>query len=190
LTNNQDHLFFVDMGNSTGFFSHFTQLAPPAKAFIPYGFSSMGWASGAAIGGKLGKPGQTCICITGDGAFLMNGTELQVAARHHIGVVYLVLFDNYYGMVHHGEMMVSRQFDNVDDPYYDLGQPDLVKFAESLGAEAYAVTEPGDFEQHFPTACSRANSLHKPQVLIISIDHRERPPLGARFKSLAKQLAK
>lgn len=120
----------------------------------------------------------------------MNGIELQVAARYHVGVVYIVLFDNYYGMVHHGEMTVSRQFDNMDDPFYDLGRPNLVQFAEALGAHATSITQPGAFEEQLPAACARANATHQPQVLIVAIDHRERPPLGNRFKSLAKQLAR
>ncbi|WP_158512970.1 thiamine pyrophosphate-binding protein [Flavisolibacter tropicus] len=188
LAKDNAYSFFVDMGNCTGYFSHFMQLEAPAKAYVPCGFSSMGWASGAVIGGQLGSTDTTCICVTGDGAFLMNGVELQVAARYSVGVVYIVLYDNFYGMVHHGEMTVANQFDKMDDPYYDLGAPDLVQFAESLGATAYAVTQPGAFEQLLPEACANARLEKKPQVLVVSIDHREKPPLGNRFKSLSKQL--
>ena len=131
------------MGNCTGWATHCLRIAPPARVFYPCGLSSMGWSLGAVIGGKVGRPENTAIALTGDGSFLMNGTELVTAVRYRVGAVYIVLNDNYLGMVNHGEHAQSGGEYALDDPYFSLGDPDLVKFSESLGAAAYEVTKPG-----------------------------------------------
>ena len=124
--------FFLDIGNSTGFFSHYVQLSLPNLLYSAYGFTCMGWSSGAAVGAKIASPHLTCVAIMGDGAFLMNGIEIQTAARYRVGVIYMVMFDNCYGMVNHGEN-ASSKYPVLQDDYYSLGSPDLIKFAESLG---------------------------------------------------------
>ena len=173
--------FFIDMGNCTGFFNHYTQIDPPNRVFAPYGFSSMGWANAAVIGGKVGDPERINIAISGDGAFLMNGVEVQSAARHRIGAVYLILFDNHYGTVHHGEMSVMNDLSKMDDNYYCLGEPDLTMFAKSLGAEAYYIEKPEEIIPSLEKACERADSEKKPQVIVFKIDHKEKAPFGGRY---------
>jgi acetolactate synthase-1/2/3 large subunit len=178
---------FLDMGNCTGFFNHYVQLDPPSRVFAPYGFSSMGWACGAVIGAKAALPHVPCIAIVGDGAFLMNGVELQSAARHRIGAVYLVLNDGYYGTVHHGEISTSGDESRIDDDTYSLGTLDLPTFAESLGATAHPVDEPGQLAVALSTASDQADRDERPQVIVVRVDHREKPPFGGRYHSLEKK---
>ncbi|HYO52072.1 thiamine pyrophosphate-binding protein [Archangium sp.] len=176
---------YVDMGNCTGWATHCLRIAPPARIFYPCGLSSMGWSMGAVIGGKIGRPENTAIALTGDGSFLMNGTELVTAVRYRVGAVYIVLNDNYLGMVNHGEHAQSAGEYPLDDPYFSLGEPDLVKFSESLGARAYEVTRPGQLAELLPQVLQRADEERRPQVLVCRIDHREVPPYGDRFAAVA-----
>lgn len=179
--------FFLDIGNSTGFFSHYVQLGLSNLLYSSYGFTCMGWSNGAAIGAKLASPHLTCIAIMGDGAFLMNGVELQTAARYNVGVIYMVMFDDAYGMVKHGMNAISKHV-YPENNYYSLGTPDLVKFAESLGANGYLIDKPGQLPNHLTLACKNAETFKKPQVLIVKIDPNEQAPFGLRYKSLRKAI--
>ncbi|HEX7240200.1 MAG TPA: thiamine pyrophosphate-binding protein, partial [Longimicrobiaceae bacterium] len=127
---------YVDMGNCTGWATHCLRVSPPTRVFYPSGLSSMGWSCGAVIGGKLARPERAAVALVGDGAFLMNGTEVNTAARYGVGAVYVVLNDDSLGMVNHGEHAQNGGAYPLDDPFYGLGGPDLAKFAESLGAAA------------------------------------------------------
>ena len=176
---------YVDMGNCTGWATHCLRLAPPTRVFYPCGLSSMGWSVGAVIGGKVGRPERTAIALTGDGSFLVNGTEVLTAARYRVGAVYVVLNDDSLGMVNHGEHAQSGGEFPLEDPYFSLGNPDLVRFSESLGAQAYEVTRPGQLAQLLPQVLQRADSERRPQVIICKIDPREVPPYGDRFAAVA-----
>ncbi len=176
---------YVDMGNCTAWATHCLRITPPTRVFIPCGLSSMGWSMGAVIGGKLGRPENTALALTGDGAFLMNGTELLTAVRYRVGAVYLVLNDNYLGTVNHGEHVQARDEFPLEDAYFSLGDPDLVKFAESLGARGYEVTKPSQLAQLLPQVLQRADEECLPQVIVCRIDYREVPPYGDRFATVA-----
>lgn len=175
---------YVDMGNCTGWATHCLRIVPPARIFYPSGLSSMGWSCGAVVGGKAGRPDRVALALTGDGSFLMNGTELLTAARYKIGTVTLVLNDNYLGMVNHGERAQVGHY-SLDDDFYALGNPDLVQFAESLGARAYKARQPGDVARLLAQAIEHARQDRQPQVIVAEIDHRIPPPYGERFKAVA-----
>ncbi|WP_239470093.1 thiamine pyrophosphate-binding protein [Archangium violaceum] len=176
---------YVDMGNCTGWATHCLRIAPPARVFYPCGLSSMGWSMGAVIGGKVGRPENTAIALMGDGSFLMNGTELVTAVRYQVGAVYVVLNDNYLGMVNHGEHAQAKGEYALDDSFFSLGDPDLVRFSESLGARAYEVTRPGQLTRLLPEVLRRADEERRPQVIVARIDYREVPPYGDRFAAVA-----
>lgn len=173
---------YVDMGNCTGWSAHCLTVAAPARAFYPCGLSSMGWSCGAVIGGKIARPERTAIALVGDGAFLMNGVEVNTAARYGVGAVYVVLNDDYLGMVNHGEH--AQLGTPLDDDYYSLGGPGLAAFAESLGARAYRVERPGELSWVLPDALAAADAERRPQVVVVRVDPREVPPYGARFASV------
>jgi len=174
---------YVDMGNCTGWATHYLRVAPPARVFTPCGLSSMGWSCGAVIGGKLARPENAAIALVGDGAFLMNGTEVNTAARHGVGAVYLVFNDDYLGMVNHGEHAQTGAHP-LDDPYYALGGPDLAAFAESLGARAHVVERAGELDALLPAVLRLADEERRPQVIVARVDFREVPPYGDRFESV------
>jgi acetolactate synthase I/II/III large subunit len=174
---------YVDIGNCTGWATHCLGIVPPARIFYPCGLTSMGWSLGAVIGGKVGRPDRAAIALTGDGSFLMNGTELVTAVRYQVGAVYLVLNDNYLGMVNHGEHAQQGEYP-LEDSFFSLGEPDLVKFSESLGARGYEVTRPGQLSELLPRVLRQADEERRPQVIVARIDFREVPPYGDRFAAV------
>lgn len=175
---------YIDMGNCTGWATHCLHVSAPTRIFIPCGLSSMGWTCGAVIGGKVGRPDRIAMAITGDGSFLMNGTEMLTAARHRVGTVTLVLNDNFLGMVNHGERAQDSSYP-LEDDFYGLGNPDLESFSTSLGAKAHTVTGPGQLAAMLPEVFRRADADRQPQVIVARIDYREVPPYGDRFAAVA-----
>lgn len=174
---------YVDMGNCTGWATHCLHISPPARMFVPCGLSTMGWSCGAVLGGKLARPERCALALLGDGALLMNGTEINTATRYGIGAVYLVLNDDALGMVNHGEHHQTGH--PLDDGYYGLGGPDLVAFARSLGADAHAVATAGQAATALRVAFMAADATGRPQVIVARIDGREVPPYGERFRAVS-----
>lgn len=169
-----DSLLFIDAGNCVGWSVHYLEIKPPMEIFTSLSMGPMGFAVGAVVGGKIGRPDKTCICITGDGAFMMQGSEISTAKQYQIGAIWIVLNDNDLGMVTQG--MEFRFKNNNWKGVYALGSPDLVKYSEGLGAEAYTVNKPEDLKEIMPQVLKRANKDGVPQVIIINIDKSLVPP--------------
>jgi acetolactate synthase-1/2/3 large subunit len=116
----------------------------------------------------------------------MNGAEISTAARYRIGAIWLVLYDNSLGMVNHGEMVTGNHEFPLEDPYYQLGSPDVVGFARALGADGYWIEAPGQLAALFPEVLARANQDGRPQVVAARIDPRELAPILDRFETLTR----
>lgn len=168
---------FLDIGNTTGWCWHHLAIDPPHRTFSNTAMGSMGWALGAAIGGKLAEPAKHALAVMGDGALLMNGSELSTATQYHVGVTWLVFEDDGMTMVTQG--MQAAHAELPGKPWsnrYALGAPDLVGFAASLGADAHAVGAPGELSEKLPVVLDAADRKRKPQVLIVRVDPTRRPP--------------
>jgi acetolactate synthase-1/2/3 large subunit len=138
----------------------------------------MGFAVGAVVGGKIGCPDDTCIGFTGDGAFMMQGSEISTAKQNNIGAIWLVLSDNNLSMVSQGmeEFKPDKNDPTIWHKLYELGAPDLEQYSRGLGADAYTVNKPSDLADIMPTVLKRANKDNVPQVIIANILKTEVPP--------------
>ncbi len=95
-----------------------------------FGYSlNLGYAFPTALGGKVAEPGRPVICMSGDGGFMFNASELSTAVKYGINVVTVVFRNDSYGNV-------ARDLNDLFEGTYgtDLHNPDFVKFAESFGA--------------------------------------------------------
>lgn len=140
-------------------------------------FASMGWAIGSAIGVALARPGDPVVCITGDGAVLMNGQEITVALQEGLPVVYVVLNDSALGMVKHGQRLTS-----AEPIGYELPTVDFAAMARAMGVAGYTIKSPLDLhELDVETICSRQG----PSLLDVYIDPEEIAPIALRARLLA-----
>ncbi|WP_328743974.1 thiamine pyrophosphate-binding protein [Streptomyces sp. NBC_00285] len=177
-------LVFVDIGNSTGWFTQRVAVDPPSQVHCPLGMASMGWASAAVIGAKLARPEATCVTITGDGGFLMNATEIATAARLRVGAIWVVLDDNAFNMVRQGMDHSFPDTMRTTDEDFGLGGPNLVGLAESLGARAWRVGVPDQIPIALDQARRAAEQDPGPQVICVSIDRDEPGPFRDRNESV------
>ncbi len=169
---------FVDAGNCVGWSVHYLTFDLPGEIFTSLAMGPMGFAVGAVVGGKIGRPDATCIALTGDGAFMMQGGEISTAKQNKVGAIWIVFFDNNLSMVSQGMEHFKPDHDDPDiwHQLYELGNPDLVKYAEGLGADAYAVSNPIEMAKIMPIVYQRANEQGIPQVVVAHIDTKPIPP--------------
>jgi acetolactate synthase-1/2/3 large subunit len=169
---------FIDCGNCVGWSLNYMVVDPPLVYPSALAMGPMGFAVGAVIGAKLGVPGEPCIAIVGDGAFMMHGAEVSTAAQYGIGAIWVVLNDNDLAMVSQGMQALFNSPSWAG--YYKLGAPDLAKFAEGLGAHALSITRdqgPNEFRKALRTALQRSQT-GEPQVIVAHIDTAPSPPYG------------
>lgn len=165
---------FIDAGNCVGWTLHYLAVDPPTQVHSALAMGPMGFGVASVIGAKLAAPDRVCVGIVGDGAFLMHGNEVSTAAQYQIGAIWIVLFENDLQMVSQGmdHFFPAPGWAN----YYSLGNPDLAKFAESLGAAAYTVQSPAEFRWYFNLAVTKAETERKPQVILVRHDTGQVPP--------------
>jgi acetolactate synthase-1/2/3 large subunit len=171
---------FIDAGNCVGWSLNNMVVDPPLHYRSALDMGPMGFGVGAVIGGKLGAPDQHCLAIVGDGAFMMHGAEVSTAAQNRVGAIWVVLYDNDLSMVSQGMAELFPPGQPWAD-YYKLGNPDLVKFSEGLGARAVAIMPDqgaAQFQAELRAALKRATADRQPQVIIAYIDTVAMPPYG------------
>jgi acetolactate synthase-1/2/3 large subunit len=170
--------FFVDSGNCFGWASHYLEVKEGSAYHIALDMGPMGFAVGSVVGGKLADPTRPAIAIVGDGAFMMQGSEISTAARYGIAPIWIVLGDDQLNMVTQGQ---AQFFPDARDPgvwaeEYQLGSPDLVRYAQGLGAEAVEVCTPAEAKAALENAIRRADEHRRPQVIVARVDPKAIPP--------------
>lgn len=171
---------FIDAGNCVGWSLNNLVINPPVRYHSALAMGPMGFAVGAVIGGKMAAPDLPCLAVVGDGAFMMHGAEISTAKQHRVGAIWIVLDDNDLAMVSQGMEQLLPPASQWND-YYQLGRPDLAKFAEGLGAHAVTVThEQGTqaFREALQHALDDAARHHRPQVIVVRINTQVAPPYG------------
>jgi acetolactate synthase-1/2/3 large subunit len=143
---------------------------------ISNGFAAMGIAIPGAIAAKLVHPERNIVAVTGDGGFMMNCQELETALRVGTPFVTLIFNDNGYGLI---EWKQINQFG--ESAFIKFGNPDFVKFAESMGLKGYRVEAAADL---IPTL-QEALAQNVPTVIDCPIDYGE----NIRFSQKAGDLS-
>ena len=118
------------------------------KTYIDSGYSfNLGYAFPTALGVKVAQPERPVVCMTGDGGFMFNSSELSTAVQYGINVVTVVFRNDSYGNV-------ARDLTDFFGGTYgtDLHNPDFVKFAESFGAVGFRASDPMELEKLIPLA--------------------------------------
>lgn len=177
----EDAIVFVDTGNHTCWAIHYMRFKKP-NFISAFGMLTMGYATAAAIGGKLAAPDRPVVAIVGDGCFLMNGMEIATAVSYDIPVVWIVQNNAKLGLVHElqrfalGDKTVSTTFKEVN----------LARVAEGLGAKGYRIERPGELLEILPEAIERA----VPTVIDVIIDPDEVPPIDRWVKGVGELRAR
>jgi acetolactate synthase-1/2/3 large subunit len=125
-------------------------------------FGHLGGGIPFGIGVKTARPVRKVLVVTGDGSFMLNGSEIDTAVRHNKQIVVVVGNDCQWGAVIHDQQLNQcGEFCSKlsEDVRYD-------KYAESLGAYGELVTEPEGIQP----ALKRAFDSGLPAVLDVRTD--------------------
>ena len=112
-------------------------------------WAQMGFATAGILGAKLANPKHPAIAVTGDGSFFMTGYSVATAYEYDIPCVWLVM-DNQSVLI---ETWLMEDFlgkeaftiymkEKTKTPW----NPDIVKWAESMGAKATRISKPEEIK--------------------------------------------
>lgn len=151
----------------------------PNTCIISNGFAAMGIAIPGAIAAKLVHPDKRVVAVTGDGGFMMNCQELETALRVGTPFVTLIFNDGGYGLI---EWKQLNYFGTSS--FIKFGNPDFVKFAESMGLKGYRVESTQDL---IPTL-EEAFRQDVPTVIDVPVDYGENLRLSQKSGDLSCQI--
>ena len=151
----------------------------PNTCIISNGFAAMGIAIPGAIAAKLVHPDKRVVAVTGDGGFMMNCQELETALRVGTPFVTLIFNDGGYGLIE------WKQFNHFGaSSFIKFGNPDFVKFAESMGLKGYRVESAQDLIPILEDAFRQ----DVPAVIAVPVDYGENLRLSQKSGDLSCQI--
>ena len=132
-----DAVVVTDVGQHQMFVAQYYKFQHPRTHITSGGLGTMGFAVPASIGAALGRNDYPVFSISGDGGFAMNMQELLVAKAHNLPIKFMVINNNYLGMVRQWQEL----FYNEKYSYTDLQglNPDFAAVAQSMGIKALRV---------------------------------------------------
>lgn len=149
----RDGIIVSGSGNTQGAVKQSFPVYEPRTHLTSAGFSSMGWATPAAIGAKLGQPDRQVVCVLGDGDFLMTSQEIGVAAQHEIPVVFVVQNNAGFMSIRGGQRKLMDRF--VLSEFSRKGEPyavDMTALGKAFGIDAVRVEDSDALESTFARA--------------------------------------
>ena len=136
----------------------------PNTCLISNGFAAMGIAIPGAIAAKLVYPDRKVVAATGDGGFMMNCQELETALRVGNPFVTIIFNDGGYGLIEW-----KQQNHYGESAFIKFGNPDFVKFAESMGLKGYRIEKAADLVPVLKEALNQ----EVPAVIDCPVDYQE-----------------
>ena len=129
-----------DGGDVVGCASKIVALSRPGQWLDPGPFGCLGVGPSFAIAAKLLRPEQRVLLIAGDGAFGLNGMEMETAVRFNLPMTVVVGNDGGWGQIRNPQLSFFGAERSVATslPFtrYD-------RMVEALGGKGIHVTEPG-----------------------------------------------
>jgi acetolactate synthase-1/2/3 large subunit len=129
-----------DGGDVVGCASKFVPVSAPGQWLDPGPFGCLGVGPSFAIAAKLLHPDRRVLLIMGDGAFGLNGMEMETAVRFGLPMITIIGNDGGWGQIRNPQLSffgaeravaTSLPFTRFD------------RMVEALGGRGVYVTEPG-----------------------------------------------
>jgi acetolactate synthase-1/2/3 large subunit len=159
----------LDMGSLHIWIARYLQVFRPRQMLVSNGQQTLGVAMPWAIAACLARPADKVISVSGDGGFHFSSVELETAVRLKCNFVHIIWRDGFYDMVKFQEVMKYGRDSGVA-----FGPIDTVRFAESMGAQAFAIKRAEDFA---PTL-RKAMSMSGPVLIDVPVDYSHNLALG------------
>jgi len=132
-----------DVGQHQMWAAQFYKFDKPRRWINSGGLGTMGFGMPAAMGVQLGHPGETVVCVTGEGSIQMCIQELSTCKQYALPLKIVNLNNRYLGMVRQWQEFFYQGRYAMS---YMESLPDFVKLAESYGHVGMQIDRPGDVE--------------------------------------------
>jgi len=130
----------TDIGNNASMINAYLKFEGIRQHISALSWGNCGFAYGAALGCKIGKPDVPVIAFQGDGAYGISGlAEVMTAVRENIPVIALVASNDEWGAEK------KNQVDFFDNRYVGTnlpGNPDYAKLAVDMAALGFRIDHP------------------------------------------------
>ncbi len=134
----------TDVGQHQMWAWQFFKCDKPWQFITSGGAGTMGFGLPAAIGAQFGRPGETVLCVAGDGGFQMTMSELATAGIHKLPIKIIIMNNHYLGMVRQWQdMFYDERYSGVDLE----GNPDFVELAKAYGILAMNLKRSSDIQK-------------------------------------------
>lgn len=170
---------FADIGNSIAWAFRELVLGQDRQLFVPLGLASMGSALGAAIGAATHWQDRPMLCVAGDCAALMQGSELKTAVENAVSLKVIILNDGGHGMVHHGSRLIGLSNTRV----LFQQRVDFAAYGQALGLHTQRILTSEQWRNFDLQALFDAPG---PALLDIWIDRAAEPPIADRARVLGQ----
>jgi len=133
----------------------------PRGLLMTNGLSAMGFGVPAAIGAAITDGSRPVVAFVGDGGFAMSATEVRLAAKLSLPVVFIVLVDGSLNRIELKQMALG--YPSIATR---LDDTDLVGLAASMDCEGVRVSSTDELE----SALAGIETLSRPLVVEARID--------------------
>ncbi len=132
----------TDIGNNSSMCNSYLRFDGARQHLAALSWGNCGFAYGAAMGAKLGRPDAPVFAFQGDGAWGISGlAEVMTAVREQIPVIAIVASNREWGAEK------KNQIDYYDNRFVGTNlptNPDYARLARDMGAEGFRVDRPDD----------------------------------------------
>ncbi|HET6405908.1 MAG TPA: thiamine pyrophosphate-binding protein [Candidatus Thermoplasmatota archaeon] len=160
----EDTIVVGDGGNIVALAGKILEVSQPGHWLDPGPYGTLGVGLPFGMAAKLARPAKKVLVLSGDGAFGLNGMEIESCARQDIPVVCVVANDGAWNQIRDPQVMLYGDERGVGTALNPNARYDLV--ATALGAHGEHVTEP----KELVPAIERAFATRKASVLNVPID--------------------
>jgi tartronate-semialdehyde synthase len=174
-----DTIYTTGCGLTQIWSGQFQSIAAPFTYLASGGAGTLGFDLPAAIGAKIAQPEATVVAVMGDGGFGFMVEELAMACQHNIPMIVAIINNGYLSLIRQNQRY-AYEYEYAVDLTYEGRGVDFVKLAESFGAYAERVTEPGKIR----AALDRAEKSGKTAVLDIIVERETDASMGASLDAV------
>jgi len=171
-----------DVGQHQMWVAQHCRFDDPLDHLSSGGLGTMGYGLPAAIGAKIARPGNTVVCVSGDGSIMMNIQELATLNRYKIDIKILLLDNSALGLVRQWQEIF---FDGNYSEVHLADNPDFAGVARAFGLEARSIRKPEEVREAIEWLLNTEGAA----MLHVAIDSMENvwplvPPGSANHKMM------
>lgn len=130
----------TDIGNNSSMANAYLTFTDVRQHIAALSWGNCGFAYGAAMGAKIGRPDKPVFAFQGDGAWGISGlAEVMTAVRENIPVIAVIANNYEWGAEK------KNQIDYYDNRFVGSNlreNPDFARIARDMGAAGYTVDSP------------------------------------------------